>query len=158
MPQTGEGRQADANRAATELARRETDVLEAEGNVITASARLAQLLNLNPATRLHPNEAWVVPTPLVPEPIPLRELIADRHAPAARAGGAAGGDPGRAADLARGQGAAVFAERHHGPERRRFWRRQQPGRHAVRRLWRARPISTPSASGRCAIWASATRR
>jgi outer membrane protein TolC len=74
--ETGEGRRADANRAATELARRETDVLEAEGNVITASARLAQLLNLNPATRLHPNEAWVVPTAMVPDPIPLRELIA----------------------------------------------------------------------------------
>jgi outer membrane protein TolC len=74
--ETGEGRRADANRAATELARRETDVLEAEGNVITTSARLAQLLNLNPSTRLHPNEAWVVPTALVPEPIPLKELIA----------------------------------------------------------------------------------
>jgi outer membrane protein TolC len=72
----GEGRQADAERAATELAGRETDLLEAEGNVITASARLAQLLNLNPSIRLHPNEAWVVPSSIVPDPIPLNELVA----------------------------------------------------------------------------------
>ncbi|HTU26786.1 MAG TPA: TolC family protein [Pirellulales bacterium] len=74
--ETGEGRQADANRASSELRRRETDVLEAEGNLISASARLAQLLNLNPAIRLHPNEPAVIPLALVPDPIPLKELIA----------------------------------------------------------------------------------
>ncbi len=38
--EVGEGRQADAERAASELASRETDLLEAEGAVITSSARL----------------------------------------------------------------------------------------------------------------------
>ena len=74
--EVGEGRQADAERAASELASRETDLLEAEGTVITSSARLGELLNLNPSTRLHPNETWVVPTPVVPDPIPLGELVA----------------------------------------------------------------------------------
>ncbi len=72
----GEGRPADADRAATELAQREVDVVESEGNALVASARLCQLLNLDPSTRLHVTDEWVVPIPLVPDPIPLPELIA----------------------------------------------------------------------------------
>ena len=72
---TGEGRKADADRAATELANRETDLLEFEGDVLTRSARLAELLNLDPSIRLHPTDGWVVPSPMVPAPIPLSELI-----------------------------------------------------------------------------------
>ena len=72
----GQGRQADADRAATELGKRETDLMVAEGELMMASSRLAQLLNLDPTTRLQPAEEWVVPMPLVPEPITLRELIA----------------------------------------------------------------------------------
>lgn len=72
---TGEGRQADADRAATELGKRETDLMVTEGEVLMASARLAQLLNLDPSMRLKPAEQWVVPTPLIPEPISLQELI-----------------------------------------------------------------------------------
>ena len=72
----GEGRQADAERAATELAQRQTDVVETEGNTLVASARLCQLLNLDPSLRLHVTDGWIVPTPIVPEPIPLSELVA----------------------------------------------------------------------------------
>jgi outer membrane protein TolC len=72
----GTGRLADADRAATELARRESEVQSAEGDLIAASARLAQVLNLDPSTRLHPTDAWVVPHPIVPNPLPLAELIA----------------------------------------------------------------------------------
>jgi outer membrane protein TolC len=73
---TGQGRQADADRAATELGKRETDLMVAEGELMIASSRLAQLLNLEPTVRLEPTEAWVVPMSLVPEPITLQELIA----------------------------------------------------------------------------------
>jgi outer membrane protein TolC len=73
---TGQGRQADADRAATELGKRETDLMVAEGELLMASSRLAQLLNLEPTVGLRPAEAWVVPMPLVPEPITLQELIA----------------------------------------------------------------------------------
>jgi outer membrane protein TolC len=73
---TGQGRQADADRAATELGKRETDLMVTEGELLMASSRLAQLLNLDPTVRLQPAEGWVVPTPLVPEPITLQELIA----------------------------------------------------------------------------------
>jgi outer membrane protein TolC len=73
---TGQGRQADADRAATELARREGDVLAAEGSVLTSSAELCRVLNLDPTIRLHPTDAYVVPLPIVPDPQPLAELIA----------------------------------------------------------------------------------
>jgi outer membrane protein TolC len=73
---TGQGRQADADRAATELARREGQVLGAEGAILTTSADLCRLLNLDPSIRLHPTDAYVVPLPIVPDPQPLAELIA----------------------------------------------------------------------------------
>jgi outer membrane protein TolC len=74
--ETGEGRQADADRAATELARRESAILEAEANMLTASAELCRVLNLDPSTRLHPTDAYLVPLPIVPDPTPLCQLIA----------------------------------------------------------------------------------
>ena len=43
---------------------------------MTASARLCRLLNLDPSIRLHPTDAWVVPQPIVPDPMPVAELIA----------------------------------------------------------------------------------
>jgi outer membrane protein TolC len=73
---TGLGREADANRAATQLARREGYIQAAEGEVLTASAMLCRVLNLDPSIRLHPTDAFVVPNPLVPDPIPVAELIA----------------------------------------------------------------------------------
>ncbi|HVW02323.1 MAG TPA: TolC family protein, partial [Planctomycetaceae bacterium] len=74
--QTGQGRKADADRAATELARRESEVVEAESEVLTASAKLCQLLNLDPSIRLHSADAYIIPMPLIPEPVTLPELIA----------------------------------------------------------------------------------
>ncbi len=73
---TGLGRAADANRAATQLAHREADIQAAEAEILVASANLCRLLNLDPSIRLHPTDAVVVPQPLVPDPIPVRELIA----------------------------------------------------------------------------------
>jgi outer membrane protein TolC len=74
--QVGQGRVADANRAATERQRREAFVKLVESEMIAASARLCQLLNLDPSIRLHPTDAFVVPHPLIPDPIPVVELIA----------------------------------------------------------------------------------
>jgi outer membrane protein TolC len=74
--EAGQGRAADANRAATELRQRIADVAMYEGEMLTASARLNQLLNLDPALRLQPNDGWIVPAPIVPAPIALSELIA----------------------------------------------------------------------------------
>jgi outer membrane protein TolC len=72
----GRGSKADADRAATQLARRENEFQAAEGQVLVASARLAEVINVDPSIRLHPTDAWVVPHPLVPDPIPVAELIA----------------------------------------------------------------------------------
>jgi outer membrane protein TolC len=72
----GQVAKADADRAATERDRRQSDLVEAEAEALIASARLAELLNIDRATRLVPVEEQVVPTPLVPEPIPLAQLLA----------------------------------------------------------------------------------
>jgi outer membrane protein TolC len=72
----GQGRQADANRAATELARRDQDVAEAQARLAQSSHRLCELLNLETTTHLRPLEAQVVPEPVVPTQIPLPELLA----------------------------------------------------------------------------------
>ena len=74
--QTGQGRKADADRAATELARRRAEVVETESDVLTASARLCQLLSLDPSTRLHAADAYIIPMPLIPDPVTLPELVA----------------------------------------------------------------------------------
>jgi outer membrane protein TolC len=72
---TGQGRQADADRSATELDQRNNELLQAENDVLATSARLSQVLSLNPSDRLHPIDGWVVPAPIVPDPIPLAELV-----------------------------------------------------------------------------------
>lgn len=71
-----EGRQSDADRAATEFDDRRIDRIEAEAKVKLASARLVELLNLDPALRLHPAEERLVPMAIVPDPVPLSELLA----------------------------------------------------------------------------------
>jgi outer membrane protein TolC len=72
----GQGRKADADRAAVELRRRDADLTQAEADILAASARLCQLLNLDAKTRLKPVDGWVVPAPLVPDPVPLADLLA----------------------------------------------------------------------------------
>ncbi len=72
----GEGRPADAERARTELGRRDADIFAADAAIIEASARLGQILNLESSVRLQSSESWVVPRSIVPDPIPLPELIA----------------------------------------------------------------------------------
>lgn len=74
--QAGQGREADAHRALTELEARENDIQGAEGLVLTSSAQLCFVLNLDPSIRLHPTDAWVVPHPIVPDPTHVSELIA----------------------------------------------------------------------------------
>jgi outer membrane protein TolC len=72
----GQGRKADADRAAADLATREAIVIQMEGEIGTASARLCRLLHLDPSLRLHPVDDQVLPKSIVPEPIPLPELLA----------------------------------------------------------------------------------
>jgi outer membrane protein TolC len=71
-----QGRQADADRAATEFDDRRIDHIEAEAKVKTASARLAERLNIKPSIRLHPAEERLVPMSIVPDPVPLPQLLA----------------------------------------------------------------------------------
>jgi outer membrane protein TolC len=72
---TGQGKQSDADRAAAELAKRNAELVQAEGDMLVASAKLVALLNIPPSVQLHAVDGWVAPTPLVPDPIPMTELL-----------------------------------------------------------------------------------
>ncbi len=72
----GRGSEADADRARTEREQREAEIPVAEGRILIESARLTELLNLPPTTRLIALDKKVVPAPVVPDPIPLPELLA----------------------------------------------------------------------------------
>jgi outer membrane protein TolC len=72
----GQGRQSDEDRAVTDFLHRQGFLQQMEGDVLTASARLAELLDLPPEPRLHPIEDRAVPTSAVPDPVPLPELLA----------------------------------------------------------------------------------
>ena len=72
----GQGRRADADRAIVELRKRDSELTGAEADTLTASARLGRLLSLDSTVRLRPLDGWAVPAPIVPEPVPVAELVA----------------------------------------------------------------------------------
>ncbi len=73
---TGQGSQADANRARTELIRHRVEVSRAKENRHVASARLAEFLSLDPAVEIVPQEPTIVPIDLVSLEMPASELLA----------------------------------------------------------------------------------
>jgi outer membrane protein TolC len=73
---SGQGLQADADRAHAELAVRQSDILRAREALQVASARLAELLRLDPTITLDPLETTIAPIELVPAETPPRELVA----------------------------------------------------------------------------------
>jgi len=73
---SGQGPQADADRAQTELVLRRNDVARAEEAIQVASARLTELVRLDPGTPLVPLEPAVVPIDLVSFDRPVGELLA----------------------------------------------------------------------------------
>jgi outer membrane protein TolC len=72
---TGEGTEADADRAATELAIRRNDVVRAEEEIQVASARVVELLNDDPNVALRPMEPAIAPVELVPLDTPIQTLL-----------------------------------------------------------------------------------
>jgi outer membrane protein TolC len=73
---SGKGAAADTARTRTEANVREQERLEPQGRAGVVSARLTQLLLLRPEVSLRPAEPAVVPVALVPEQVPLPELLA----------------------------------------------------------------------------------
>jgi outer membrane protein TolC len=73
---TGQGAQADADRAQTELVLRQNNVQRAEEAARVASAQLAELLSVDATLPLHPAEPTIVPVDLVAVETPARELVA----------------------------------------------------------------------------------
>ncbi len=72
----GQGRKADADRATVELRKRDAELTGAEADTLTASARLGRLLSLDSTVRLRPLDGWAVPAPIVPDPVPVAQLVA----------------------------------------------------------------------------------
>lgn len=72
----GEGPQADADRARTELVRRANQVLRGQEAFRVASARLAETLSVDPLTQIVPTEPTIVPIDLVSPGLPVGELLA----------------------------------------------------------------------------------
>lgn len=71
----GQGSQADADRAEAELAVRQNAVARAEEATKVASARLSELLHLDPTAFLVPDEPGIVPVDLVPRHTAVPELV-----------------------------------------------------------------------------------
>jgi outer membrane protein TolC len=74
---TGQGNQADADRAQTELALRKNAVVQAAAQTKIASARLAEVLNLDPTCVFVPEEPTIVPIELVSHDVKAAQLVAD---------------------------------------------------------------------------------
>lgn len=72
---SGQGSQADADRAQTEVLRCRNTVARAEETQLVASARLAEILGLDPSAQIIPQEPTIVPIELVSPDQPLRELV-----------------------------------------------------------------------------------
>jgi outer membrane protein TolC len=73
---SGQGLQADADRMRVELGLRDIDVRRSQEAYILASARLTQLLRLEPCVRLQPIEPNVVRLCLVPKECQCADLVA----------------------------------------------------------------------------------
>jgi outer membrane protein TolC len=72
----GQGNQADADRAQTELAVRKNAVVQAAGQANVASARLVELLHLDPTHVLVPQEPTMVPIELASPNATVAQLVA----------------------------------------------------------------------------------
>ncbi|HTM56122.1 MAG TPA: TolC family protein [Pirellulales bacterium] len=73
---TGAGLESDASRVRAEVTLRVNDVRRAREAQAVSSARLAQLLRLDPTIVLEPGDAVIVPIEVVPRETHLRELVA----------------------------------------------------------------------------------
>jgi outer membrane protein TolC len=73
---SGQGQQADDDRALAELSLRENDLERATEGVQVASARLAQLVELDPTQPLSPQETAATPLELVSEGTLPQDLVA----------------------------------------------------------------------------------
>ncbi len=74
--QTGKGTEADHDRAQAELALRNNELLRSQEAVRVASARLSQLLSLDPLLAFAPREPTIVPIDLVATDEPVAALVA----------------------------------------------------------------------------------
>ena len=72
---SGAGNEADADRAATELAIRQNEVVQADEDIQVASARVVELLNDDPRFVLAPLEPAIAPVELVPLDTPIQRLL-----------------------------------------------------------------------------------
>lgn len=72
----GQGTEADADRAKSELAVRQNNIARADEAMQVASARLAELLSQDPTTLLVPSEPTIAPIDLQPRDAAVQDLVA----------------------------------------------------------------------------------
>jgi outer membrane protein TolC len=72
---TGQGRQADADRAASESQLLRAEGQRAEEAAAVAAAELAELLSTDPTTRVRPTDEFLAPVELVPPGARLEDLV-----------------------------------------------------------------------------------
>jgi outer membrane protein TolC len=72
---TGQGRFADAERAATKLYNRDAELLSADASADRASAMLARLVGLDQSVRYHPIDNFIVPHSIVPNELTIPESL-----------------------------------------------------------------------------------
>ena len=72
---SGQGAQADADRAQTELSRRKNEVTRSDEAIQVASARLAEILNLDPTIALQPAEPKLATIDLIEEETTVESLV-----------------------------------------------------------------------------------
>lgn len=73
---TGQGSQADADRAQTEFVRRRNGVFRSQEDTRVATARLAEILSLDLSLEIKPQETTIVPIELVSHKLPVADLVA----------------------------------------------------------------------------------
>lgn len=73
---TGQGAQADADRAATEQAIRRNDVARARESIAVASARVSEVLHLDAPLNVVPSESRITPIELVSLEPTIQQLVA----------------------------------------------------------------------------------
>ncbi len=73
---TGEGSHADADRAKTELVKRQIETSRSQEKSRVASARLSEVLSLDPSLEVMPQEPTIVPIDLIPHDSQAGDLVA----------------------------------------------------------------------------------
>ena len=119
----GQGLEADHRRALAELKHRRKEVQLASGQLLVASANVVRLLVLDPRIVIAPIEPAETIIRLIPDDVPLDDLVATGLAATTRTGRSARAGAGRIAKVEAGQAASLHPKSGFHHRGGRIWRR-----------------------------------